>query len=276
MARIIRTYIESISILGLSTSASAEEIKDAYRNLAKQYHPDIYKLDNGEKFKEINSAYRFLKKHPDPPSQAEYQQQTQSNSRNTYRPPSRNDHTRKRRADHRKRQKQEEAAQKDAMFKWLFSNLRLFVLIILLFNTLLLIDYVLPSVTEEVEISRIETVRVVSRNSSRAGSVDSYNAILNNGMRFKFAPDEIGEISLNDSLVLTRTMIFHEGESVRSKTEDVTVYSVYGIFRIYGFFIPLSITLILAYFYYVKNNDYRLTIFLVVAIIFFIQLVLLF
>jgi len=47
--------------LDVSTDASAEEIKKAYRRLARKYHPDINK-DAGaeEKFKEINAAYEIL------------------------------------------------------------------------------------------------------------------------------------------------------------------------------------------------------------------------
>lgn len=47
--------------LGVSQSASADEIKKAYRRLARKYHPDINK-DAGaeEKFKEINAAYEIL------------------------------------------------------------------------------------------------------------------------------------------------------------------------------------------------------------------------
>ena len=47
--------------LGVSKTASSDEIKKAYRKLARQYHPDINK-DPGteEKFKEINAAYEFL------------------------------------------------------------------------------------------------------------------------------------------------------------------------------------------------------------------------
>ena len=53
-----RDYYES---LGVDRGASPEELKGAYRSLAKQYHPDVNK-DPGaeERFKEINEAYAVL------------------------------------------------------------------------------------------------------------------------------------------------------------------------------------------------------------------------
>lgn len=48
-------------ILGISQAANPEEIKNAFRRLARQWHPDVCKdLDAGEQFKRINHAYQIL------------------------------------------------------------------------------------------------------------------------------------------------------------------------------------------------------------------------
>ncbi|MHA1291059.1 MAG: DnaJ C-terminal domain-containing protein [Promethearchaeota archaeon] len=49
-------------ILGIDKNASKEEIKRAFRKLARKYHPDVNPDENksGEKFKEINEAYSVL------------------------------------------------------------------------------------------------------------------------------------------------------------------------------------------------------------------------
>jgi molecular chaperone DnaJ len=53
-----RDYYE---VLGVPRSASKDEIKNAYRKLALQYHPDRNKsAGSEEKFKEISEAYAVL------------------------------------------------------------------------------------------------------------------------------------------------------------------------------------------------------------------------
>lgn len=55
-------YKDYYKILGVDKNASENEIKKAYRKLAKKYHPDLNPGDNKaqEKFKEINEAYEVL------------------------------------------------------------------------------------------------------------------------------------------------------------------------------------------------------------------------
>src|SRR5476649_751525 len=54
-----KDYYES---LGVPRTASADELKKTYRNLARLYHPDVAKdkKRSEEKFKEINEAYEVL------------------------------------------------------------------------------------------------------------------------------------------------------------------------------------------------------------------------
>ncbi len=60
-------------ILGVSKNASADEIKSAYRKLAKQYHPDLHPNDEecARKFKEVGEAYEVLS---DPQKKSNYDQ----------------------------------------------------------------------------------------------------------------------------------------------------------------------------------------------------------
>ncbi len=65
-------YKDYYKILDVSRQATADEIKRAYRRLARRYHPDVSKQPDAEQhFKEIGEAYEVLK---DPQKRAAYDQ----------------------------------------------------------------------------------------------------------------------------------------------------------------------------------------------------------
>jgi len=65
-------YKDYYEVMGLSRDASQDDIKRAYRKLARKYHPDVSKeTDAEQKFKELGEAYEVLK---DPEKRAAYDQ----------------------------------------------------------------------------------------------------------------------------------------------------------------------------------------------------------
>jgi curved DNA-binding protein len=79
-------YKDYYKIMGLSLEASQDEIKRAYRKLARKYHPDVSKEAEAEaKFKELGEAYEVLK---DPEKRAAYNQLGENwKSGQDFRPP---------------------------------------------------------------------------------------------------------------------------------------------------------------------------------------------
>jgi curved DNA-binding protein len=78
-------YKDYYEVLGVSRDASQDDVKKAYRKLARKYHPDVSKeKDAEERFKEINEAYQTLS---EPEKRAAYDQLGRHRPGEEFRPP---------------------------------------------------------------------------------------------------------------------------------------------------------------------------------------------
>ena len=70
-------YKDYYQIMGLSRYAGQDDIKRAYRRLARKFHPDVSQEPNAEaKFKALSEAYELLK---DPVKKAQYDRRVSFN-----------------------------------------------------------------------------------------------------------------------------------------------------------------------------------------------------
>ena len=78
-------YKDYYAVMGVGRDATADEIKRAYRRLARKYHPDVSKEPDAEaRFKEIGEAYEVLR---DPEKRAAYDALGQRKPGEEFRPP---------------------------------------------------------------------------------------------------------------------------------------------------------------------------------------------
>src|SRR5688500_9740168 len=78
-------YKDYYATLGVDKKAGADEIKKAYRKLARKYHPDVSKeKDAKEKFQDVSEAYETLK---DPEKRTAYDQLGSYQPGQDFRPP---------------------------------------------------------------------------------------------------------------------------------------------------------------------------------------------
>lgn len=78
-------YQDYYQVMGIERNAAPDDIKKAYRKLARKYHPDVSRESNAEeKFKELGEAYEVLK---DPEKRKAYDELGRHQANQEFRPP---------------------------------------------------------------------------------------------------------------------------------------------------------------------------------------------
>jgi hypothetical protein len=250
-----------LEILCLKPGATKEEVKAAYRSLAKQYHPDINRDDQAhEKFVRINEAYHFLTRvGTTPPKEEIYP--AQESAYEQWRAQAK--------AYARKKARDAQLAQQH-LVKRLLQSFKWLAVTIGLFNMALAIDFFLPYESNEQEIIKI--IKVFE--STRFRKEYRYDEVIFTDFRMKFEP---GSVPLDyQSVRVFNTLLFSKPQYVEITLlsgDSVVIEQAYDIYHIFGFFIPLLLLGIFLYFFVFKWLDTRLTVALAVLILFIIQLV---
>ncbi|MDN5211509.1 DnaJ domain-containing protein [Fulvivirgaceae bacterium BMA12] len=261
-----------LEVLELQPGVSKKEIKSAYRRLAKKYHPDVSKNAHAkEKFIRINEAYKFLMDvgaHP--------RQQTASSTAYDYDPYEQAYQAWRQRAKTYAKKKAAEAEmERSLLIKEILIYFNYATMIIGLFNILLAVDYLLPAQTRPDEVQSIE--KMFGPRARRYGQSDhSYGytdiVLKTNTIRI----EAVSSLSIKrfDPVQITSSRIFNEPISmIQSDGYASVIYEqAYGIYRGFGFLIPIVLACLIFYHFIVKSQENRFSLAIVLLILMVIQL----
>lgn len=253
------------TILGVSPSAHAADIKRAYRRLALQYHPDKNSSPEAERFfKEVNEAYETL---GDPQLRYAYDQRLSNPVYENPQPQTQQPHRDPKYRPHAPRQ---QASRTDDTYELMKEYLPRIVLItktLLVISALLFIDYILPrqQVTEQVKGYKYVT------SSRRSGGNTHSIVYTHQGSSFRLEDDELGILSELDTITLSKSWLMREITEVKSRQQHAKIFS-----SIYGGFVFAPLALIIfsvVAFWYRKNVSKGFNMGITAALIFIFNLV---
>ena len=246
-----------LAVLGLSFDASKRDIKAAYRRLAKQYHPDRSPSpEAAQQFALITEAYDYLLSPATPESSSA-------------------DPLTDWRAEARERIRREKAAQRqqqEVLLGKIYRVLNYVMAVPTLLNLLLIVDYYAPATVQPEPVMAVEKVGVAAQptDNDRQWQYDRVYFRM-----FEMLVDPGTAIPLADirEAQVTFTPILHtvKEASYQLKQQEEVITPVYNIYHVFGYLIPVMLIGILAYFWLPSRSEHRLTLAIVVLIIFFGQ-----
>lgn len=241
-----------LEVLGLTPGASPEEVKKAYRNLSKKYHPDVSREpDAKEKFIIITEAYDFLTSvgptpHNEPINydydvgQSEY------------------DYWREQAKAHARKKAYEAFVEKNNMIQQLLFKFNYLLIAIAFFNVTLAVDYFLPKTGHQQEIQ--EVGKQYSGVRSRRKHINDYLKFEEYLMNFPAKSVTQYDYTKLISSSVFATPIYNKPmyAELQFGEQPVRVDVAYNIYRIFGYFIPF-VFIVLVIYLVIKNLEYRLT-----------------
>ncbi|MEQ6121510.1 DnaJ domain-containing protein [Reichenbachiella sp. MALMAid0571] len=254
-------YLERLE---LAPGATKSEIKSAYRRLSKKYHPDINKSpDAQEQFIAINEAYNFLTEVGPTPHQEAVPYD--------YDPYKKEYEERRKRARAYANKKAEEAQRRqEESIKYALGIFDSMAYIILAFNFLLSADYFLPVSQNQEKIISILGVKEALRSGV---SKYRYDDIVFEKTKMRV---DMGQLVGDVSPIATvyTTPIFGTGRfaNVEVNKQKIQVHQSYGIYVVFGYFIPAIFFIALLYRFILKTLDHKFTLAIVMTGLFVFQL----
>lgn len=261
-----------LQVLQLSDHASKEEIKAAFRELSKQYHPDV-NPDAGahDKFLEIKAAYEYLtNEKPDEQLHDYFRSQEPQQ-------PSEEEIWRSEQRRKNREKEQERERQQALLIMRLVRYFRPVAFMILAWNVLLSIDYLIPYERHDQEILAV----LQGVEYKRGGNYYRYDRIIFEDFEMKFDKGQIPKkrnIEKIEKAEVEATQIFRKPMAVHVTLNGETnrYEQIYNIYIIFGYLIPVMLILG-GLFFYLKRPPYRLNIatllffFSIFQLIFFIS-----
>lgn len=215
------------SILGVKREASKEEIKEAYRKLALQYHPDTSTLSGAtEKFHEISEAYQVLNHEG-----KRLQYDLLSNNVTIQRDPfTRRTHTRSRRPP---RQATPGTPTKEEYEETIKPYLKYFIYfsrVAFIFCIFLFLDYYLPHRATYDIVSAVEKDYIPAMG--RTYGELTVEVFIGNASGIRIPEEHHDYFYAGDSVVVKRTFITNTGVNIAKTTKPSFHIRAYG--NIYG------------------------------------------
>jgi hypothetical protein len=230
----------------------------------------LYKKDKGEAFKRINQAYQYLKKYQDPPKiQTVYQQKESYSSRSK---DYKNFTERAKRTANNSARQAEKEKQRQAYYSKLFTTLNPYVLMILVLNCVLALDYFLPRVQETSTINSTKKIyngwKIAEKGILEIRFESGEKIYLYNGK--EFSPS-----ALNNHYTYEKTAITRQQISLYDENRKLKLKVGFNVLKVFSFIIIIQLIAIWRYFA-VKDPHVKLSAIVVMGFFIFMQLVLIF